>query len=90
MSNEDLRKAEIEASGLFKLIEKVEYKQETRNNAKQYLKVMKSVPAFASKLDSLEDRVIDEMDKEIEEVINNYGGYVNELFSFSLYITKKI
>lgn len=90
VSNEDLRKVEIEASGLFKLIEKVEYIQEARNNAKQYLKVMKSVPAFASKLDSLEDRVIDNMDKEIEEVINNYGGYVSVLFKFSLYITKKI
>ena len=90
VSNEDLRKAEIEASGLFKLIEKVEYIQEIRNTAKQYLKVMKSVPAFASKLDSLEDRVIYNMDKEIEGIINNYGGYVSVLFTFSLYITKKI
>ena len=87
--NEDVRKAEIEASGLFELVEKIEYTQETRNNANQYLKVMKSVPAFASILDGLDDRIIENMDNEIEEVINNYGGYVSVLFNFSLYITKK-
>jgi len=90
VSNEDIRKAEIDASGLFELVEKVEYTQETRNNAKQYLKAMKSVPAFASKLDILEDKIIEDMDNKIEEVINNYGGYVSVLFNFTLYITKKI
>lgn len=87
---EDERKTEIESSGLFGLVEKTEYTHETRNNANQYLKVMKSVPAFASILDGLNDKIIDNMNKEIEEVINDHGGYVGTLFNFSLYITKKI
>jgi SAM-dependent methyltransferase len=89
VSKEDERKSEIEASGLFELVEKIEYTQETRNNADQYLKVIKSVPAFASILDGLDDKVIVDMDNEIREVINNCGGYASTLFNFSLYITKK-
>lgn len=89
-SKEDEIKAEIESSGLFKLVEKIEYTQETKNNASQYLKVIKSVPAFASIFDGLDDSIIENMDKEIEQVINTYGGYVSTLFNFSLYITKKI
>ncbi|MBU3145662.1 bifunctional 2-polyprenyl-6-hydroxyphenol methylase/3-demethylubiquinol 3-O-methyltransferase UbiG [Clostridium sp. CF012] len=90
VSNNDERKTEIEESGLFDLVEKVEYTQEVRNNPSQYLKVIKSVPAFASTLDGLDNKIIENMDSEIEEVINNHGGYVNGLFEFSLYITKKI
>lgn len=90
VSNEDERNAEIEKSGLFELVEKIEYKQETRNNASQYLKVKKSIPAFASILDGLNDKIIEKLDSDIEEVINNYGGYVGTLFNFSLYISKKI
>lgn len=65
---DDERKAEIESSGLFKLVERVEYVSEIRNNAEQYLKVIKSVPAFASILDGLDDKTIDNMDREIKEV----------------------
>lgn len=90
VSNNDERKAEIEASGLFDLVEKLEYTQEIRNNPSQYLKVIKSVPAFASILDGLDAKSIDEMDNEIIEVINNHGGYISGLFKFTLYITKKI
>jgi SAM-dependent methyltransferase len=90
VSKEDERKVEIETSGLFELVEKIEYTQETRNNANQYLKVKKSIPAFASILDGLDDKIIEKMDNEIKEVINNYGGYVSALFNFSLYITKKV
>ncbi|MBC8062224.1 MAG: hypothetical protein H7Y18_16370, partial [Clostridiaceae bacterium] len=75
---------------LFDLVEKVEYTQEVRNNPSQYLKVIKSVPSFASILDGLDNKIIEKMDSEIEEVINNHEGYVNGLFKFSLYITKKI
>lgn len=89
VASADERKAEIEASGLFELVEKIEYIQETKNNASQYLKARKSVPAFASILDGLEEIMIEKMDKEIEEVINQYGGYVGTLFNFSLYIAKK-
>jgi Dimethyladenosine transferase (rRNA methylation) len=89
VSGDDVRRAEIEASGLFKLTEKIEYKQEVRNSASQYLKIRRSVPAFASILDGLDGKLIEKMDNEIEEVINNYGGYVSTLFNFSLYITKK-
>jgi SAM-dependent methyltransferase len=88
--NEDERKTEIESSGLFELIEKIEYVHETTNNSRQYLKVMKSVPSFASILDVLDDKIIYNMNNEIEEVINDHGGYVGTLFNFSLYITKKI
>jgi len=87
---EDERKTEIESSGLFELVEKIEYTHETRTNANQYFKVMRSVPAFASILDGLDPKIIDNMNKEIEEVINHHGGYVGTLFNFSLYITKKI
>lgn len=90
ISKDDERKAEIEASGLFKLVDKIEYTQELRENAQQYIKAMKSVPAFASILDNLDDKTIVLMDKEIEEVINNYGGYFGTMFKFSLYITKKV
>jgi ubiquinone/menaquinone biosynthesis C-methylase UbiE len=89
VSSNDERKAEIEASGLFYLVEKLEYMQEIRNNPSQYLKAMKSVPAFASILDGLDDNIIDEMDNEIIEVIDNHGGYFSDLFKFSLYVTKK-
>jgi hypothetical protein len=56
----------------------------------QYLKIRKSVPAFASILDMLDYKTIEKMDDEIEEIINGYGGYLNTLFKFSLYITKKV
>jgi hypothetical protein len=90
VEEEDERKAEIESTGLFELVEKIVYTQETRNNSNQYLKVIKSVPTFASILDGLDDNIIENMDSEIEEVINTYDGYVSTLFNFSLYITKKI
>lgn len=90
VSGNDERKIEIEASGLFDLVEKVEYTQEVKNNPSQYIKAMKSVPAFATLLDGLDDTMIQKMDSEIEEVINNCEGYVSGLFNFSLYIAKKI
>lgn len=90
VSEEDERKAEIEASGLFELVKKIEYTGETRNNSQQYLKIRKSVPAFASILDGLEHKTIKNMDKEIEELINDYGGYVSTIFNYSLYICKKL
>lgn len=86
---EDERKTEIEASGLFELVEKIEYTHETRNNASQYLKVMQSVPSFASLLDALDESIICNMKKEIEQAINDNGGYVGTIFNFSLYITRK-
>lgn len=90
VSQDDERKAEIEASGLFQLVEKKEYTQEIRENAQQYLKAMKSVPSFASILDNMDNKTIAMMDKEIEEFINNYRGYVSTMFRFSLYIMKKV
>lgn len=90
VSEDDERKSEIEASGLFELVEKIEYTEETKNNAKQYIKVLNSVPAFASKVDGLSQLAIENMNREIEELINRNGGYVAALFNFTLYITKKI
>ena len=87
---EDERLKEIEASGLFTLVQKIEYLHETRNSADEYLKVMKSVPTFASILDGLDDISISNMNNEIKEVINGYGGYVSSFLNFSLYITKKV
>jgi SAM-dependent methyltransferase len=89
VSNNDERKAEIEASGLFAFVEKLVYTQEVKNTSSQYLKAMKSVPAFASILDGLDDKIIEKMDREIEDVINNHEGYVSRMFQFSLYITQK-
>lgn len=90
VSEDDERKSEIEASGLFELVEKIEYTEETKNNAKQYIKVLNSVPAFASKVDGLSQLAIENMNREIEELINSNGGYVAALFNFTLYITKKV
>jgi SAM-dependent methyltransferase len=90
VSNEDERKAEIQASDVFELVEKLEYMHETKNNIDQYLKVIKSIPAFASFLDGLDNQTIVRMDNEIKELINSYGGYVSTFLKFSLYITKKI
>ncbi|MBL4935024.1 methyltransferase domain-containing protein [Clostridium sp. YIM B02515] len=87
---EDERLKEIENSSLFTLVEKIEYLLETRNNSDEYLKVMKTVPAFASILDGLDDMCISNMNNEIKEVINEYGGYVSSFLNFSLYITKKV
>lgn len=90
VSTEDERIAEIKASGIFELVEKIDYTQEIRNNAQQCIKAVKSVPAVASVLDGLEDEIISKMDRELEDVIRNYGGYVSTVFKFSLYITKKV
>lgn len=87
---EDDRIIEINSSGLFELIEKLNYTHEIMNNADQYLKAMKSVPAFSSKLDGLDDKIVENMDIEIKDLINSHGGYVGTLFNFSLYITKKL
>jgi len=89
ISTNDERKAEIEASELFDLVEKIEYTQEVRNNSRQYLKATKSMPSFASIIDGLDEEIIKKMDSEIEEVINNNEGYVSGFFKFSLYITRK-
>jgi ubiquinone/menaquinone biosynthesis C-methylase UbiE len=89
-SGKDERKAEMEASGLFELIEKIEYTHEVKNDARQYIKVKKSVPAVASMLDGLDEEALGKMDREIEELVNSYGGYVGTLFNFSLYILKKL
>ena len=86
----DEREAEIESSGLFELLEKLEYTHEIKENAEQYLKAMKSVPAFASLLDGMDKNVIENMDNEIKALINKYGGYMGTLFNYSLYIARKI
>lgn len=89
-SSADERITEIEASGLFQLVDKLEYTEEIRNTPHQYLKAMKSVPAFAALLDRLEGTVIDRMDQEIVDIINSYGGFVSDSFTFSLYLCVKI
>lgn len=90
ISTDDERKAEIEASGLFKLLEKIEYTQEMRNNPRQYLLAMKSVPAYAAVLDGLGQKVIEEMDREITNVINENGGFTQGQFLYSLYLCRKV
>lgn len=90
ISKNDERKAEILASGLFDIVKFMEYKHEVRNNAKQYLKVLKSIPTFASTLDKLDNLSIARLEQEIEEIINNNGGTVGTIFNFSLFIMRKI
>jgi SAM-dependent methyltransferase len=87
---DDEPKAEIEASNLFEIIAQFAYRSEVRSNAEGFLKAQKSVPAFASMLDGLDDETIDKMDNEIESIVNTYGGYVGTIFDYSLYVTKKI
>lgn len=86
----DERKREIEETGLFHIISELNYTHKIKNCPSQYLKAMKSVPAFASILDGLEADIIIKMDNEIKEIIENYGGYVDEEFIYSLYIAQKI
>ncbi|MDF2804825.1 MAG: hypothetical protein K0S61_4730 [Anaerocolumna sp.] len=86
---EDDRVKEIEGSGLFSLVEKIEYLHETRNTADQYIKAMKSVPVFTAILDGLDDMSVNNMDSEIKELVNEYGGDVSSFFKYSLYITRK-
>lgn len=90
VSNNNERKTEIESTGLFHIISELDYTHKIRNGPSQYLKAMKSVPAFASILDGLEANIIIQMENEIEEIIENYGGYVDEEFFYSLYIAQKI
>lgn len=90
VSTDDERKREIEASCYFKLVEKIEYKAAKRNTAEQYLKARKSVPAFASLLDRLDEKTIEKLESEIQQIINSCGGYVDTFFNYSLYIAKKI
>lgn len=87
---EDEREKEIKDSGMFSIVEKIEYRNEVKNSARQYVKIMKSVPAFASILDKLDNDAVERMDNEIVEVINKRGGYVGAMFKFTLYIAKKI
>lgn len=89
VSNNDERKTEIEETGLFHVINELYYTHRIKNGPSQYLKAMKSVPAFASILGGLEAIIIKNMDNEIENIINGYGGYVDEEFNYSLYIAKK-
>ncbi len=89
VSNNDERKTEIEESGLFHIVCELDYTHKIKNDPSQYLKAMKSVPAFASIRDGLEDNIIRKMDNEIEDIINSYGGYVDEEFDYSLYIAQK-
>lgn len=88
--NEEQQSLEIESSRFFELIEKLDYTGSTQNNAAQYIKAMKSVPAFASILDGLNPDDIKAMEAEIQSVINSNGGHVDTLFNYSLYIAKKI
>lgn len=89
VSNNDERKAEIIETGLFSVISEFEYKNTIRNSPSQYLKAINSVPAYASILDGLDGKTIQKVNKEIEDVINNYGGYVDEEFHYTLYIAQK-
>lgn len=83
---DDERKAEIEASGLFKVVHKIEYTEEVRNDAEKYLKARKTVPTFASIQDKLDSSTIVKMDNEIKQIVNEHGGYVGTYFNFVLYI----
>lgn len=89
VTDHDERQAEIVESGLFDLKEKLEYTQMVRNTPRQYLMAMKSVPAFASLLDRLDEEQICSMDHEITKVINRYGGYTVTKFHFTLYLARK-
>lgn len=90
VSKEDERINEIESSGLFEVVEKSTYTYKIDNNAAQHLKAMKSVPAIASKLDGIDDKIIEKMDFEIEEIINKHGGKITTIFAYNLYIAKKV
>lgn len=89
VSNNDERKTELEDSGLFHIIRELDYTHIMKNDPNQYLKAMKSVPAFASILDGLEANTIKKMDNEIKDIVISYGGHVDEEFHYSLYIAQK-
>lgn len=86
----DSRQIEIEESGLFQLVDKSEYTYAERDNASQYIKALKSVPAYAAILDGIVDKLVVRMDREIEQVIQSFGGYVDVVFHYTLYIAQKL
>lgn len=86
----DSRREEIINSGLFKLTDKFDYTESVSNNPEQYLKAMKSVPAFASVLDGLDEAVVKRMDQEIIKIVRERGGSVDTLFDYTLYIARKL
>lgn len=85
----DEKQEEIDSSGLFEFQEKITYIDETRNNASQYLKVKKSIPAFTAILNRLEDHLVEKVEREIEDIIMAHGGEVRTRFKFSLYLARK-
>lgn len=85
----DEKKEEIESSGFFEFMEKITYTDETSNSASQYLKVKKSIPAFTAILNSLEDHMVEKVEREIEAAIMAHGGEVRTKFEFSLYLARK-
>lgn len=90
VTDQDARREEIINSGLFELTDKFVYTESVSNGPEQYLKAMKSVPAFAAFLDGLEDTIIKQMDQEIAEIVIEKGGSVDTLFDYTLYIARKL
>ncbi len=89
VARNEYRKIEIEESGFFHIISEKEYTYAVVNSPDQYMKAMKSVPAYASILDGLDPDIIRKMDREIEELIIQYGGPIKEEFDYTLYIAQK-
>ncbi len=89
VSDKEARRKELEESGLFRILHEKEYTYEVVNSPEQYLKAMKSVPAYTSLLDGLEPEVVMKLDQEIQELIIKHGGCVKEEFDYSLYIAQK-
>jgi trans-aconitate methyltransferase len=83
-------RSEIETSGLFRLMDRLEYSAEIRNTAEEYFMSRKSTPAFSSSIDILDKDDIFKMDSEIINLAKDCKEEVITKFRFSLYIAQKI
>lgn len=81
----EMRRAEIESSGLFKNVELFEYTWENKLDAITYIKVLNTY----SKYTVLDTKLKAILNMEIERIINKHGGFVISELLYYLFIAEK-
>lgn len=90
VADDDTRQKEIEDSGLFKIVEKLEYTYELKEDVEKFIQSKNSIPGFAASLDCLDEESINIIKNEINEILSQYGGYYSMKFNYTLFITQKL
>lgn len=83
------RMIELSNCDLFELVDRKEYAIDIKNSPEEYVKVLKSVPNFASIMDSLDSASTVHLEKELIQTIKDYGGNVHSKINYFLYVLKK-